>query len=88
MFERALAIDPDYVGARWNLAMLQLLRGDYAQGWINHEARWEGSPELRGKPRGGLGSRYGRASRWQARHCSCGASRDSAMHCNSRAMCR
>ena len=52
MFERALAIDPDYVGARWNLAMLQLLRGDYAQGWINHEARWEGSPELRGKPRG------------------------------------
>jgi tetratricopeptide (TPR) repeat protein len=53
MFERALAIDPDYVGARWNLAMLQLLRGDYAQGWINHEARWEGSPELRRKPRVG-----------------------------------
>jgi tetratricopeptide (TPR) repeat protein len=54
MFERALAIDPDYVGARWNLAMAQLIQGDFAQGLINHEARWEGSPELRGKPRGGL----------------------------------
>jgi tetratricopeptide (TPR) repeat protein len=54
MFERALAIDPNYVGARWNLAMTQLLRGDYVHGWINHEARWEGSPELRGKPRGGI----------------------------------
>ncbi len=51
MFEHALMVDRDFVGARWNLAMLQLLRGDYAQGWINHEVRWEGSPELRGKPR-------------------------------------
>jgi len=50
-FERALAIDPNFVGARWNLAMLQLLRGDYTRGWINHEARWDGSPELRSKPR-------------------------------------
>jgi tetratricopeptide (TPR) repeat protein len=54
LFERALAVDPDFVGARWNLAMTQLLRGDYAQGWINHEARWQGSPELRSKPFGGL----------------------------------
>jgi tetratricopeptide (TPR) repeat protein len=54
MFERALAIDPNYVGACWNLAMAQLVQGDYAQGLINHEARWEGSPELRGKPRGGI----------------------------------
>jgi tetratricopeptide (TPR) repeat protein len=54
MFERALAIDPSFIGARWNLAMSQLLQGDYTQGWINHEARWEGSPELRGKTRGGL----------------------------------
>jgi hypothetical protein len=34
--------------------MAQLIQGDYAQGWINHEARWEGSPELHGKSRGGL----------------------------------
>jgi tetratricopeptide (TPR) repeat protein len=54
MFDRALKVDPGFVGARWNLAMAQLVRGDYAQGLINHEARWEGSPELRGKPRGGL----------------------------------
>src|SRR6516164_4569266 len=51
MFEQALAADPSFVGARWNLAMMQLLCGNYAQGWISHEARWDGSPELRGKPR-------------------------------------
>jgi tetratricopeptide (TPR) repeat protein len=54
MFERAIAVDPEFVGARWNLAMTQLLCGNYEQGWINHEARWEGSPELRGKTRGRL----------------------------------
>jgi tetratricopeptide (TPR) repeat protein len=54
MFERALSIDPNFVGARWNLAMSQLLQGDYAHGWLNHEARWDGSPELRGVTRGGL----------------------------------
>jgi tetratricopeptide (TPR) repeat protein len=53
MLERALAIDPGFVGARWNLAMSQLLHGDYSQGWLNHEARWDGSPELRGKARSG-----------------------------------
>jgi tetratricopeptide (TPR) repeat protein len=54
MFARALAIDSNYAGARWNLAMAQLARGDYSRGWTNHEARWDGAPELRGKPRGGL----------------------------------
>ena len=54
MFERALEIDPNFVGARWNLAMSQLSQGDYAQGWLNHEARWDGSPELRGSAPGTL----------------------------------
>jgi tetratricopeptide (TPR) repeat protein len=54
MFERALSIDSNFVGARWNLAMSQLLQGDYVQGWLNHEARWDGSPELRGITRGDL----------------------------------
>lgn len=31
----------------WTVAMLQLLLGDYQTGWISHEARWSGSPELR-----------------------------------------
>jgi hypothetical protein len=33
---------------RSNLAMLQLMRGDYAHGWVSHEARWDGSQELGG----------------------------------------
>jgi len=56
-FKRAMALDPNFVGARWNLAMWQLLQGDYVDGWRNHEARWEGSPELRGKRHVGLTQR-------------------------------
>jgi hypothetical protein len=33
---------------RSNLGMLQLVRGNYAQGWPSHEARWDGSLELGG----------------------------------------
>jgi tetratricopeptide (TPR) repeat protein len=31
-----------------NLAMLELMRGNYVQGWPLHEARWDGSIELGG----------------------------------------
>jgi hypothetical protein len=54
MFERALALDASRVDARWNFAMLQLLRGDYEQGWVNHEARWRGAGELNYRPHGGI----------------------------------
>ncbi|SFU37378.1 Flp pilus assembly protein TadD, contains TPR repeats [Polaromonas sp. YR568] len=49
-FRRALALDENYFGARWNLAMHRLLRGDFAEGWPLHEARWVGAPELRHQP--------------------------------------
>jgi tetratricopeptide (TPR) repeat protein len=35
---------------QFSVAMLQLMRGDFHNGWINFEARWHGSPELRGSP--------------------------------------
>lgn len=31
---------------QFSVSMLQLMRGDFANGWINFEARWSGSPEL------------------------------------------
>ncbi|HEX3378359.1 MAG TPA: tetratricopeptide repeat protein [Paraburkholderia sp.] len=37
--------DPSF---RSNLAILHLVRGNFADGWPEHEARWEGSAELRG----------------------------------------
>ncbi|WP_080437167.1 tetratricopeptide repeat protein [Burkholderia ubonensis] len=46
----ALKIDPRNMSIVWAVAMLQLMRGDYANGWVNHEARWTGSPELRDVP--------------------------------------
>jgi tetratricopeptide (TPR) repeat protein len=45
--QRGLRLQPRDASMLWSLAMLQLLRGDYAAGWSNHEARWDGSPELR-----------------------------------------
>lgn len=43
---RAAQMAPGDPKVRWAVAMLQLLRGDYANGFVNHEARWAGSPEL------------------------------------------
>ncbi|CAG9218501.1 Flp pilus assembly protein TadD [Paraburkholderia tropica] len=37
---------PNEASSRFNLAILQLLRGDYAEGWAGHELRWRGSREL------------------------------------------
>lgn len=46
--QTACAIAPSNATMRSNLAMLQLMRGDYANGWQSHEARWDGSAELGG----------------------------------------
>jgi tetratricopeptide (TPR) repeat protein len=46
--QRAASLEPGNASHVWSLAMLQLLCGDYATGWQNHEARWDGSPELLG----------------------------------------
>jgi len=45
---RALILAPDSPTTRWNLALTQLLLGDFARGWANFEARWEGCEHLRG----------------------------------------
>jgi hypothetical protein len=38
--EKALAIAPEEPLAQWNLAMCQLLTGDFAAGWSGYGARW------------------------------------------------
>ena len=58
-FERALAVDPGFAGARFHRGLLRLLRGDFARGWDDYELRradantslqaggfpyWDGSP--------------------------------------------
>ncbi|WP_109479027.1 tetratricopeptide repeat-containing glycosyltransferase family protein [Paraburkholderia sp. C35] len=40
---------PDNASYLSNLSMIHLLRGNYADGWPEHEARWDGSKELAGK---------------------------------------
>src|SRR5262249_49093070 len=40
LFEKALALKPDYVDAHWNRSLLWLLRGDLARGWPEYEWRW------------------------------------------------
>jgi tetratricopeptide (TPR) repeat protein len=40
-YHRARAIDPCYAAADWNLALLQLLTGNFEAGWAGREARWK-----------------------------------------------
>ncbi|SDF85106.1 tetratricopeptide repeat protein [Paraburkholderia phenazinium] len=46
--QAACAHAPGDPAMRSNLAMLHLVRGEYAHGWPAHEARWQGSRELGG----------------------------------------
>ena len=44
----ACELAPGNAAMRSNLAMIELMQGNYAQGWLSHEARWDGSAELSG----------------------------------------
>jgi Flp pilus assembly protein TadD len=37
---------PNDASIRMNLSMIRLVRGNYAEGWADHELRWQGSSEL------------------------------------------
>ena len=45
-FEQAVAINPELVEAQCNRAFMQLMLGDYARGWRNHEWRWKNAERL------------------------------------------
>jgi tetratricopeptide (TPR) repeat protein len=47
-YRRSLAVDPGHAEAAWNLALLQLLLGDFEAGWKRREVRWT-FPVLSGK---------------------------------------
>ncbi|GFO53247.1 hypothetical protein GMSM_02540 [Geomonas sp. Red276] len=40
-YRRVLEIDPGYADAHWNLALVQLLLGEYREGWRGYEWRFE-----------------------------------------------
>jgi Flp pilus assembly protein TadD len=42
-YERALALDPELVEARFNRSMVLLAQGDYREGWEDYEWRWRAS---------------------------------------------
>ncbi|MBR0687506.1 tetratricopeptide repeat protein [Bradyrhizobium manausense] len=44
-FRRSLTLDPGNADTIWNLALLQMLTGDFEQGWAGREARWK-APSL------------------------------------------
>jgi hypothetical protein len=39
--DRALAIDPNLLSARWHRSNLRLLKSDFERGWQDYELRWE-----------------------------------------------
>lgn len=52
-YRQALKLKPDYAGAHWNLSLVLLLTGHFAEGWQEHEWRWEaevGKPWKRNFP--------------------------------------
>ncbi len=50
--EAAVKFDPNYESAKWNLAMVKLVQGNYEEGWKLHEHRWNGSSELKSRHHG------------------------------------
>lgn len=40
-FTQAITIQPNYAKAHWNISLLQLLTGDYVNGWQAYEWRWQ-----------------------------------------------
>ncbi|EJN16046.1 TPR repeat-containing protein, partial [Bradyrhizobium sp. YR681] len=42
-FRKSLAVDPDNAHTIWNLALLQMLTGDFERGLAGREARWKAS---------------------------------------------
>jgi len=56
-FHRSLAVAPDNADTIWNLALLQMLTGDFERGWLGREARWK-APSL------GLAERGFSQARW------------------------
>jgi tetratricopeptide (TPR) repeat protein len=45
---RAAELAPEVAQVRWNLALSQLVSGDFKKGWENFESRWTGCDTLRG----------------------------------------
>ncbi|MGX4773658.1 tetratricopeptide repeat protein [Bradyrhizobium guangdongense] len=43
IFYQSLAIDPGNADTIWNLALLQMLTGDFERGWRGREVRWKAS---------------------------------------------
>lgn len=48
LLDRAAESAPDNAQIRWNRALSELALGDYPQGWLDFEARWDGCENLRG----------------------------------------
>ncbi|MGO8913941.1 MAG: tetratricopeptide repeat protein [Bradyrhizobium sp.] len=40
-YHRARTIDPSHAAAEWNLALLEMLTGNFEAGWAGREARWK-----------------------------------------------
>lgn len=50
-YDEALALEPEHAQLRWNMALVDLLRGDFAAGWTGFETRWR-VPGFPSSPRG------------------------------------
>ncbi len=49
LYRKASELDPNAVSPPWNIALLQLLQGDYVNGWRGYEHRWRQKRQSRAK---------------------------------------
>lgn len=50
LYHRAIAKDPGYSDAHWNLSLIQLMNGEYELGWKEYEWRWSRSDSKEKRP--------------------------------------
>lgn len=49
-YKRSAVLGPEYARSAWNLALLQMLTGDFKRGWKGREARWDVPNLMKGYP--------------------------------------
>ncbi len=72
-YAEALQLDPDYAGAHYNLSIINLTIGHFAEGWDGYEWRWKALQVICHSP-----IRVGTVRRRQGGRCWCTRSRGSA----------
>ena len=69
-YQEVLTRDPAHADARYNMGMVQLCMGDYAEGFAQYEARWQTANQSSSRPNTAV-CRCGMGNHWMVAGCWC-----------------